>query len=471
MGTESPVHILLVAFPGQGHVNPMLRLGNRLAFRGFLVTFSIAEAAGKQIEKANNITKHEPIPVGDGFIRFEFFKDGWEDDDPRRKDPHQYMPQLELAGKQMIPQMIKRSAEQGSSVSCLINGPFDPWVSDVAESLGIPSAVLWLQSCACFAAHYHYYHGLVPFPTKENPKMDVQLPCMPVLKHDEIPAVLHPFNPYTFARNALLGQYKNLDKPFCIVMDTFQELEHEIVDYMSKIIPIRTVGPLFKNPKVARATVAGDLLKADDCIEWLNTKPPSSVVYISFGSIASLKQDQCDEIAQGLINSGLPFLWVMREEKSQVLTDGFFEKVGDKGKLVRWSPQEKVLAHPSVACFLTHCGWNSSMEALGSGVPVVTFPYWGDQVTNSKYLVDVFEVGVRLSRGEAQNKLITCDEVEKCLLEVTVGTRAAEMKQNVLKWKAAAEAAMAEGGSSDRNFEAFVDDMKRRIAEVNSTRL
>ncbi|CAK7329997.1 unnamed protein product [Dovyalis caffra] len=472
MVSKSLDHLFLVSFPAQGHVNPLLRLGKLLASKGFLVTFSTTETTGKQMRKASNITD-EATPLGDGFIRFEFFEDGWDEDEPRRQlDLDQYLLQLELVGKQAIPQMIMKNAKQGRPVSCLINNPFIPWVTDVAESLGLPSAMLWVQSCACFAAYYYYYHGTVPFPDEEHPEIDVQLPCMPLLKYDEVPSFLHPATAYPFLRRAILGQYKNLDKPFCILMETFEELESELIKHMSEIFPIKTVGPLFRNPRAPKTTVHGDLLKADDCIEWLDTKPPSSVVYVSFGSVVSLKQDQWDEIAYGLLNSGVSFLLVLKPCHKDaghdlvVLPDGFLEKAGDKCKVVRWSPQEKVLAHPSVACFVTHCGWNSSMEALTSGMPVVAFPQWGDQVTDAKYLVDIFKVGVRLCRGEAENKLVTRDEIEKCLLEAAVGPKVVEMKQNALKWKKAAEAAVAEGGSSDRNIQSFVDAVKRISIEI-----
>ncbi|XP_021280755.1 limonoid UDP-glucosyltransferase-like [Herrania umbratica] len=474
MISEPLVHVLLVSFPGQGHVNPLLRLGKRLASKGLLVTLSTPESFGKQMTKANNMITDEPTPVGDGFIRFEFFQDGWDEDDPRRADLDQYMAQLALVARDEIPSMIKKYAEQNRPVSCFINNPFIPWASDVAESLGIPSAMLWVQSCACFAAYYHYHHGLAPFPSESDPEMDVQLPAMPLLKYDEVPSFLHPSTPYSFLRRAILGQFKNLNKPFCVMMDTFQGLEPEIIEYMSKFCPIQPVGPLFKNPEVSNSTVRCDIIKADDCIEWLDSKRASSVIYISFGSIVFLKQEQVDEIAHALLNTGLSFLWVMKPPPKNLglpthtLPEGFLEKVGDKGKIVQWSPQEKVLTHPSVSCFVSHCGWNSTMEALSSGVPIIAFPQWGDQVTNTVFLVDVFKTGVRMCRGAAENRIIRREEVEKCLLEVTQGTKAAEMKENALKWKAAAEEAVADGGSSDRNIQAFIDEVKRRSTTIHT---
>ncbi|XP_059652950.1 gallate 1-beta-glucosyltransferase-like [Cornus florida] len=471
MGSEAVVHVFLVSFPGQGHVNPLLRLGKRLASKGLYVTFSTPESIGKAMRKASNCTA-EPTPVGDGWIRFEFFEDGWDEDEPRRQDLDQYLPQLELVGKELLPKMLKKHADEDRPVSCLINNPFIPWVSDVAESLNIPSAMLWVQSCACFSTYYHYYHGLVPFPSESEPFIDVQLPCMPLLKHDEVASFLYPTTPYPFLRRAILGQYKNLSKPFCILMDTFQELEPEVIEFMSKISPIKPVGPLFKNPKAPNSAVKGDFMKADDCMEWLDSRPASSVVYISFGSVVYLKQEQVDEIAYGLLNSDVSFLWVMKPPHKDaglellVLPEGFLEKCGDRGKVVQWSPQEAVLSHPSTACFVTHCGWNSSMEALSLGMPVVAFPQWGDQVTDAVYLVDVFKVGIRMCRGEAEDRIIPRNEIVQCLKEATSGPKAEEMKNNALKWKKAAEEAVAEGGSSDRNMQAFVDEVRRRSLGV-----
>ncbi|KAL2349561.1 hypothetical protein Fmac_003561 [Flemingia macrophylla] len=464
MGLSDVVHVLLVSFPGQGHVNPLLRLGKWLAAEGMLVTFCTTEAWGKQMR---DIVPEEAVGIGEGLLRLECFKDGWsEDEDARREDLEQYLPQLEKAGKEALPSIINRHAQQGTPVACVINNPFIPWVSDVAETLSLPSAMLWVQSCASFSAYYHYHRQLLPFPSEAQPHLDVQLPCMPLLTHEQIPSFLHPSTPEPFLRRAILGQFSNLEKPFCILMDTFQELEPQVVEYMSNICPIKTVGPLFKaTDSSVRVLLRGDFLKTDHSImDWLHSKEPSSVVYISFGSVVHLKQEQVDEIGHGLLDSGLSFLWVMNpphkrtRKNAHVLPYRFADKSGKKGKVVQWCPQEQVLGHPSVACFVTHCGWNSSMEALSFGVPLVAFPQWGDQVTNAKYLVDVFQVGVRMCRGEAANELIQRDEVKRCLLEATVG---GPIKHNALKFKAAAEAAVAPTGSSHKNIQAFVDQLRK----------
>ncbi|KAL4588625.1 hypothetical protein LXL04_001517 [Taraxacum kok-saghyz] len=474
--TQDLVHVFLVTFPAQGHVNPLLRLAKIIASKGnLLVTFSASKSIGKKLKKAGTVASGDPTPVGNagGMIRFEFFDDGCsEDDDGERYDLDNYLPKLESYGKNALRGIINVHAENGRPVSCLINNPFVPWVTDLAEELNIPSAMLWVQSCACFSSYYHYQNSLASFPSEEQPDIDVQLPEMPLLKSDEVPSFLHPSTPYPFLKRAILGQFKNLSKTFCVLMETFEELEGDLINYMSQICRIRSVGPLFNNPLLETSSnISGDLIKADDCLEWLDSKPPSSVVYISFGSVVSLSQEQVTEMAYGVLNSGVSFLWVMRTGatstgESGVLPDGLLEEAGERGMVVQWSPQAQVLNHPSVSCFVTHCGWNSTMEALSSGVPVVAFPHWGDQVTDAKYLVDEWKVGIRMCRGEAENRVIGREEVEECLKEATSGEKASEMKKNALKWKKSAAEAVAEGGTSDRNIQDFVDEV--RMIKVKS---
>ncbi|WOH13918.1 hypothetical protein DCAR_0933431 [Daucus carota subsp. sativus] len=467
MNTQDLVHVLLVSYPAQGHITPLLRLGNLLASTGLLVTFSTTKDAGSSIRKASkNID--EASPVGDGMIRFEFFDDGLvQNNDGQERPSLDYkVAQVALHGTEAVTRIVKKHEREGRPVACLINNPFVPWVSNIAETLNIPNAVLWVQSCACFSAYYHYYNKLAIFPTESDPEIDVQLPSMPLLKHDEIPSFLHPQTPFPVLREVILGQFKMLPKTFCVLVETFQELETEVIEYMSKFCLLKPIGPLFKNPKSSNSSIQADFIKVDDCMDFLNSKEHATVVYISFGSVVSLNQEQTNEIAYGILNSGVSFLWVLKQPTmpgsglSVVLPENFLEKIGDKGKVVNWCAQKEVLQHPSVACFVTHCGWNSTLEAISSGVPVVAFPAWGDQVTNAKYLVDVLEVGVRLSRGDQTEKVaISRDRIEKCLKEA-FGPKAAELKKNALKWKQVAEEAVAEGGSSDRNLKDFVDKIK-----------
>lgn len=198
--------MLLVSFSSQGNVNPLLRLGNLLASKGLLVTFSTTHQVGNMLKRSNERID-EPTPVGQGMIRFEFFHDGVDQDDPRSNDFKFVNAQLELNGPIGVANIVKKHENEGRPISFIINNPFVSWVSEVAESLNIPSAVLWVQSCACFSAYYHYHHKLIPFPTDSDPKLDVTLPHMPLLKYDEFPSFLHPSDPFKIFGELLLGQF------------------------------------------------------------------------------------------------------------------------------------------------------------------------------------------------------------------------------------------------------------------------
>ncbi|ESQ55951.1 hypothetical protein EUTSA_v10025055mg [Eutrema salsugineum] len=477
----SLTHVMLVSFPGQGHINPLLRLGKLIASKGLIVTFvTTEEPFGKKMRQANEIQDGMLKPIASGFLRLEFFDNGYDYEDIKKKAESGLLKtQLEVAGKREIKKLIKKYEEEKQPVRCIINNAFVPWVCDVAEETQIPSAILWVQSCACFAAYYYYHHRLVEFPTKTEPEINVEVPFRPSkLRHDEIPSFLHPSSHCPIVGEIILEQIKRLHKPFSVlIIDTFQELERDIIDYMSRLCPqliINPIGPLFKMAHAISSDIKGNTSEhVDESIEWLDSRKPSSdVVYISFGTVVRLKQEQIDEIAHGLLNSGLSFLWALRppmegyNEEPYVLP----RELGEKGKIVEWCPQERVLAHPAVACFLSHCGWNSTMEALSSGVPVVCFPQWGDQVTNAVYMIDVFKTGVRLSRGEAAEERIVPrqrQEITERLLEATVGEKAVELRENAWMWKKEAEASVAYGGSSDRNFQEFVDKLTAVKSEDN----
>jgi gallate 1-beta-glucosyltransferase len=162
------------------------------------------------------------------------------------------------------------------------------------------------------------------------------------------------------------------------------------------------------------------------------------------------------EMAHGLAATGRPFLWVVRPDARAMLPDGFLDAVGGRGTVVPWSPQDRVLAHPATACFLTHCGWNSTLETVAAGVPVVAFPQWGDQCTDALFLVDVLRMGVRLPAPARR------DAVRDAVEAVVAGPGAEKMRDNARRWGEASRAAVAPGGSSDKHVQSFVDEVRRR---------
>jgi len=145
-------------------------------------------------------------------------------------------------------------------------------------------------------------------------------------------------------------------------------------------------GPLHKLS--SRSTVSSLLDQDRSCMAWLDARAPGSVLYVSFGSLAAMDPGEFLEVAWGMAASGHPFLWVVHPKLVRgcdgvQLPDGFEDAVEGRGMVIRWAPQQEVLAHPAVGGFWTHCGWNSTLESVGEGVPMLCRPDAVDQMMNA----------------------------------------------------------------------------------------
>ena len=225
--------------------------------------------------------------------------------------------------------------------------------------------------------------------------------------------------------------------------------------------PFKTIGPaipsMYLDKRLEDDKEYGlNLFKPnmDTCMKWLDTKKIGSVVYISFGSMAALGEEQMVEITSGLKNSSCYFVWVVRKSEWKKLPGNVLQEIAENGLVLNWCLQLEVLAHKAIGCFMTHCGWNSTLEALSLGVPMIVMPQWMDQTTNAKYIMDVWKVGVRIKVDE--KGIATKEEIELCIREVIGGDRGKEMKRNLTKWMELAKEAVDIDGSSDKNIEEFV---------------
>ncbi|XP_068657274.1 UDP-glycosyltransferase 84B2-like [Aristolochia californica] len=466
MADEGESHVLLVAFAAQGHINPMLKFGRRLASKGLRVTLATTDNARERFSKAVASTggdRHE--------IRLEFFSDGMSLDFDRITHMDHFFQQLGEHGPGNLTKLIDDVYHsRGRKLCCIVNNPFVPWVANVADKLGLPCAMLFIQPCMLYATYYRYYTGLNEFPPLDDPEVEVHLPGLPVLKKDDLPSFLLPSNPLPTIPKVLSQCFLNMEKVKWVLGNSFYELEKKVVESMASIRPIIPVGPLVPPALLGEEDTSSDqsvmdLWKPEEhCLQWLDQKPPASVVYISFGSVVVLRPEEMENIARGLRNSSFPFLWVIKPgENSTDDKDGgisppdFLKETEEQGLVVTWCPQTRVLSHPSVACFVTHCGWNSTLETVTSGVPAVAYPQWTDQPMNAKLLEDVLEMGVRMKAGS--DGVVSQEEVERCIAEVMTGPKSAKMKAAASKWKEAARAAVAHGGSSDQSIQTFVEQI------------
>lgn len=219
-----------------------------------------------------------------------------------------------------------------------------------------------------------------------------------------------------------------------IISNSSVELEP---DTFSSFPNMLAVGPLLASNRLGNQ--GGNFLPEDlACLSWLDQQPVKSVIFAAFGSSASHDKIQVHEIALALELTGKPFLWVVRlgmNNEGQQELAYFKERIGDQGRMVSWAPQEKVLRHPSVACFVSHCGWNSTLEGVSNGVPIICLPYSADQFLNERFICDFWKVGLGLEKDESTGivrKFEILKKINQLLGDPNYKLRAMDMKEKLV---------------------------------------
>uniref|UniRef100_A0A2N9GHA1 Uncharacterized protein n=1 Tax=Fagus sylvatica TaxID=28930 RepID=A0A2N9GHA1_FAGSY len=225
--------------------------------------------------------------------------------------------------------------------------------------------------------------------------------------------------------------------------------------------PIYAVGPVLDlkcppNPELDKA-------QGDNIMKWLDDQPPLSVVFLCFGSMGSFGADQVKEIALGLEGSGHRFLWSLRMPTptpfaDDVLPEGFLDRIKGKGMICSgWAPQVEVLAHKAIGGFVSHCGWNSILESLWHGVPIVTWPIYAEQQLNAFRMVRELGLAVEMRLDYRKGAdLVLADEIERAVRGVMDGI---EVRKKVKEMGEMARKAVMEGGSSFISIGQLIEDM------------
>ena len=205
-------------------------------------------------------------------------------------------------------------------------------------------------------------------------------------------------------------------------------------------------------------------------MKWLDSQKPNSVVYVCFGSLAKFNSAQLKEIAIGLEASGKKFIWVVRkgkgeeeEEEQNWLPEGYEERMEGTGLIIRgWAPQVLILDHPSVGGFVTHCGWNSTLEGVAAGVPMVTWPVGAEQFYNEKLVTEVLKTGVGVGVQKwapGVGDFIESEAVEKAIRRI-MEKEGEEMRNRAIELGKKAKWAVGEEGSSYSNLDALIEELK-----------
>lgn len=280
-------------------------------------------------------------------------------------------------------------------------------------------------------------------------ELEILVPNLHPLRFKDLP--LSPTEEIPEAVEEFLRSYMNIRSASAVIWNTLETLDRSPLKQLQQHwpVPFFTVGPLHKiSPPLPTS-----LMEEEDsiCLSWLDKQAPESVIYVSLGSMAVIEEKELVEMAWGLARSGHPFLWVVRpsllngsEDAVGSLPQAFKDEIGiggggrGRGLVVGWAPQRKVLEHSAVGGFFTHCGWNSTLESLCEGVPMVCRPCFADQLVNARYVSHVWRVGIELEN--------VVEKSVESAVRTLMGSR--EMRERAAAMRVEIEREMGRGGSS-----------------------
>uniref|UniRef100_A0A2P2NFH1 Glycosyltransferase n=1 Tax=Rhizophora mucronata TaxID=61149 RepID=A0A2P2NFH1_RHIMU len=445
-------HVVVLPYPSQGHLNPLLQFAKRLASKGVKATFATTHYTVNCIHAPNVSVE----PISDGFDEHGY---------AQANDEGVFIKEFKANGTTTLSQLIRKFQYSSCPVNCVVYDSFLPWALDVAKQHGIQGASFFTNSSAESAITSCIYRGRFALPVKLE-DTPLFLPSLPPLNYRDLPAFLKLPEKHPAYLAMKLSQFSNLDMADWIFGNTFEALEgKEENSLLTELWPGKMIGPMVPSFYLD-GHIEGDkgygsnLWKpvGEECLNWLETKPPQSVAYISFGSMVSMTEQQMEELACAFKETDFYFLWVVRESEIGKIPSSFVDSVNGKGLIITWSNQLEILAHQATGCFVTHCGWNSTLEALSLGVPMVAMPLWADQFTNAKYIGEIWRIGVRVNEDE--KGIVRREEMIRCLRLVMEGQKSQEIRKNGRKLSQLAKEAIAEGGSSDKHINNFVEGLR-----------
>ncbi|KDP42171.1 hypothetical protein JCGZ_02901 [Jatropha curcas] len=440
-------HAVLVPCPFQGHISPMLQLGTILQSKGFSII-----VVHTKFNSPNSSDHPEFV--------FQSIPDGLSSQEIVSGNLLEIILALnqncKIPFQECLPRIMARKDSDGE-INCIIYDELMYFSEAVANQLKVPSIVLRTISAAACTARVAILQlkakGSIPFPDSVSKEL---VPELDPLRFKDLP-ISRSGVPDNFLH--LVACAYNIKTSSAVIWNTMDCLEESLLLKQRQKqlpVPIFAIGPMHKFAPVCSSS----LLKEDTSyIPWLNKQKPKSVLYISLGSLASIDETELAEMVWGLTNSKQRFLWVIRpgsisgSEWIGLLPEGFVESVGERGFIVKWTLQREVLAHPAIGGFWSHCGWNSALESISEGIPMICRPCFGDQMVTARYVSHVWRTGLIL-----ENKLER-KEIESAVRRLMIDKEGEEMRQRAADLKEKVEVCFKKGGSSYNFLDRLVEFM------------
>ncbi|GAA0143969.1 glycosyltransferase [Lithospermum erythrorhizon] len=459
MESSSSPHFVIFPFMAYGHTIPLLHLarllrqkqvsvtifttpGNSPSIRTFLqdLDVSIIELLFPQVIEGipPGVENTEKLPSISSFLQFA-------------TSTKLMQPNFEAALETILP------------VNCIVSDAFLGWTQQSAKKRGIPRLLFYGMSIFAMTMYQIMgrekpHSGIISF---DQPFKIPGFPSWELTRNDFDPPFCdpEPTGPYI---DFMVEQLEFMFESHGLIVNTFYELERGYTDYWNKIIGPKAwcIGPLC----LARPlTSPRSVLELPWYMKWLDHKSSrgEKVLYVAFGTQAQLTSEQFQEIAFGLETSGMNFLWVLRSNELDWV-QGFEDRVKNRGMVVKeWVDQVEILSHVSIKGFLSHCGWNSVLESICAGVPILALPLMAEQHLNARMVVEEMGVGLRIMpEGGGFRGLVKSGEVEKMVRELMNGNEDDEVMKRAKELSQAAFRAMdSEDGSSMLTLNLLITDV------------
>ncbi|MED6133445.1 hypothetical protein PIB30_028369 [Stylosanthes scabra] len=448
-------HIVMLPFMAHGHLNPFLALAKQIlktTTNNFKITIATTPLNIQYLKSSiianqqqQNLLELHLAELPFNCVQHDLPPNIENTENLPLSDVFKFIIATTMALENPFHSLISKiTEEEGHPPLCIISDIFFGWVTNVAKSFGSKSIIFFTGSAFGVLA---YTSILFHLPHRNTDSEEFWVPGFPQkfkFKRSHLHRQIRESDGNDAWSRFFVPQLQLSLKSDGWIGNTVEEIEPLGLDLLRKYIqiPVWCVGPLLQ-PLAHKGKESG--IAIEECIEWLNVKDQSSVLYISFGSQNTISASQMMALAEGLEQSERSFIWVIRPpfgfdingefNAHEWLPKGFEERIKNtqKGLLVhQWGPQMKILSHKSIAAFLSHCGWNSVLESLSYGVPIIGWPLAAEQAHNAKMLEEELGVGVILT---ATVESVVSGEEVKNVIEMVLNQESVKGKEMKVKAK------------------------------------
>ncbi|XP_052179440.1 flavonol 3-O-glucosyltransferase UGT89B1-like [Diospyros lotus] len=453
-GAADSTHVLVCPFPAPGHIIPMIDLIQFLLSRRVTVTVLLDPTHFHLLEPL--LSSHPSSSLQTLLLS--------PPEVPPPSTLYRPIATMNVILKLYDP-IVQWFRSHPSPPVAIVSDLFLGWTHRLACDVGAKRVVFWSSGAACASILNCLFRDKlkVDDPADENSVLSV--PSVPNCHKYPWWQISHLYRYFKegdpvweLFRESMVANVEC----WGAVINTFDEFERVYIDHLKKEMGhdrVWAIGPLLPpgdDPIACSNRGGSSSVPIPELMGWLDSKPADSIVYVCFGSSWTVTVEQVAALAAALESSGVNFIWCVRNGGA-ALPDGFEDRVKGRGFIIKgWAPQGLILNHRAVGAFVTHCGWNSTLEGVAAGVLMLTWPLGADQFINDKLLVDELGVGVRFydmgNRGVPDSTMMA-----RLLAESVGGRRGAR----VAELSKAAAGALIKGGSSSRDLDKLVEQLQQ----------